>query len=244
MNSVVGQREAHLDKAGSNASGSVGAPTGGHDKLEAALHHAGEAAHDINNLLAVIIANLDLLSEQPTLGDDGRPLADEALAAAMRSSEIVRGLMAAIRQASAPPAPAPAARQPISNPPDAASDSRGKVILAVEDNPRLRAIAVQQLGALGYRVLEAADGPAALMILNTEPVDLLFTDVVMPGGMSGFDLARLVLSRWPAVKALITSGFPELEPSLEGTVASKLRRLAKPYTRDDLAAALGEVLAG
>src|SRR6188768_1338951 len=93
--------------------------------------------------------------------------------------------------------------------------SAGETVLVVDDNAGVRRLVVRQLTDLGYRAIEAEDGPSALMILNSDSVDLLFTDVVMPGGMSGFDLARLVLSRWPGMKALITSGFPDLEPSVE-----------------------------
>lgn len=117
-------------------------------------------------------------------------------------------------------------------------------VLVVDDNAGVRRLVVRQLTELGYRALEAEDGPSALMILNADAVDLLFTDVVMPGGMSGFDLARLVLSRWPAMKALITSGFPELEPEGSSASQAKLKRLIKPYRKNDLANALKEVLDG
>lgn len=195
----------------------------------------GEVAHDFNNLLAVITANLDLLSEQPGHSDENRMLIEEALTAATRGSEKVRELLGATRGSAGPGMqPAALAGKP--------SPGNGEIVLLVDDNERLRAAVVRQLKSLGYRVLEAADGPAALMVLNTDRVDLLLTDVVMPGNMSGFDLARLVLSRWPGMKALITSGFPELEPSVESMSAGTLRRLAKPFTKDELAAALRDAL--
>lgn len=122
--------------------------------------------------------------------------------------------------------------------------SAGETVLVVDDNAGVRRLVVRQLTDLGYRAIEAEDGPSALMILNSDSVDLLFTDVVMPGGMSGFDLARLVLSRWPGMKALITSGFPDLEPSVESAAQAKLKRLIKPYRKADLANALREVLDG
>jgi len=205
-------------------------------QLAALVTLAGEVAHDFNNLLAVITANLDLLSEQPGHSDESRLLIEEALTAATRGSDKVRELLVAIRGCTGPGATKFSS--------GTAGQGRGETILLVDDSERLRAAVARQLGALGYRVLEAADGPAALMVLNTERVDLLLTDVVMPGAMSGFDLARLVLSRWPGMKALITSGFPELEPSLESMSAGTLRRLDKPFTKDQLAAALHEVLSG
>ncbi len=123
------------------------------------------------------------------------------------------------------------------------ADPRGsETILVVDDNAGMRRIVVRQLRELGYRVLEAEDGQAALMMLNSEPIQLLFTDVVMPGGLSGYDLARLVLSRWPAMKALITSGFPDLEPHGDSAPQAKLKRLLKPYRKADLARTLREVL--
>jgi CheY-like chemotaxis protein len=117
----------------------------------------------------------------------------------------------------------------------------GEAVLAVEDNAKLRRVVVRQLTELGYRVLEAQDAQAALPILETDAVDLLFTDIVMPGGTSGYELARSVLSRWPAIKIVLTSGFPENK--INGDVdASNLRVLSKPYRRDDLGRVLREVL--
>ena len=80
----------------------------------------------------------------------------------------------------------------------AVSEQRGhETILAVEDNDGLRRVVVRQLNDLGYRVIEAQDGPTALKILENEPVDILFTDIMMPGGMSGYDLAKSAIARWP-----------------------------------------------
>ena len=68
-------------------------------------------------------------------------------------------------------------------------------MLLVEDEPRVRRMTVARLQELGYRVLDAANGPAALALLDQHPeVDLLFTDMVMPGGMTGADLAEAVLA--------------------------------------------------
>lgn len=133
--------------------------------------------------------------------------------------------------------------EPLADAPQAVADSVGnETVLVVDDNTDMRRVVSRQLNELGYRVLEAEDGPSALMMLNGEAVHLLFTDVVMPGGLSGFDLARLVLSRWPRMKALITSGFPELEPHGQSAPQAKLRRLNKPYRKSDLAKVLREVL--
>ncbi len=117
----------------------------------------------------------------------------------------------------------------------------GETILAVEDNGSLRRVVVRQLTELGYRVLEAEDAQTALRVLESETIDLLFTDVVMPGGTSGYEIARIALTRWPAIKIVLTSGFPEYKLNGNGAAAN-LRLLSKPYRRDDLSRVVREVL--
>lgn len=118
-----------------------------------------------------------------------------------------------------------------------------ETILAVEDNPKLRALVVRQLAQLGYRCLEAEDGPSALKVLETHKVHLLFSDVIMPGGMSGYDLGRAAMSRWPRLKVLLTSGFPEEKLNGNGRPPWNMRLLLKPYRKEDLALLLRQVLA-
>ncbi|MDP1700748.1 MAG: PAS domain-containing protein [Aestuariivirga sp.] len=119
-----------------------------------------------------------------------------------------------------------------------------ETVLAVEDNAGLRRVVVRQLNDLGYRVLEAPDGAAALKVLEREPVDLLFTDIMMPGGMSGYDLAKNAVARWPSLKVLLTSGFPETRLNGNGNASVKMHLLTKPYRKDDLASALRKALEG
>jgi PAS domain S-box-containing protein len=119
----------------------------------------------------------------------------------------------------------------------------GETVLAVEDNASLRRVVVRQLTELGYRVVEAEDAQSALRVLDAEPVDLIFTDIVMPGGTSGYELARTVLSLWPAIKIVLTSGFPENKINDDGDATERhLRLLSKPYRRDDLGRLIREVL--
>jgi CheY-like chemotaxis protein len=104
---------------------------------------------------------------------------------------------------------------------------------------------LRQLRQLGYRPLEA-DGPAAaLAVLEREKVDLLFTDVVMPGGMDGIALAKQVMERWPGLRVILTSGFPgsKVEDQL-GALPDSVRLLSKPYRNSDLARLLREALDG
>ena len=107
--------------------------------------------------------------------------------------------------------------------------------------PSLRRVVVRQLTELGYRVLEAQDAQGALEILASESVDLLFTDIVMPGGTSGYELARTVRFRRPWIKVVLTSGFPENRTNGDAN-APNLRLLSKPYRRDDLGRIIREVL--
>ena len=118
-----------------------------------------------------------------------------------------------------------------------------ETILAVEDNPRLRALVVKQLTQLGYHCLEAEDGPSAIRMLETHNVDLLFSDVIMPGGMSGYELGRVARARWPNIRVLLTSGFPEEKINGNGQPPWNMRLLLKPYRKEDLALMLREVLA-
>jgi PAS domain S-box-containing protein len=119
----------------------------------------------------------------------------------------------------------------------------GETILVVEDNADLRRLVVRQLRTLGYRVLEAPDAAAALELLEREPVDMVFTDVVMPGGTDGAQLARRVIESWPGIKVVLTSGFPESRLNGDlGPLLPALRLLVKPYQRRELARVLYDVL--
>ena len=117
------------------------------------------------------------------------------------------------------------------------TDLRGtEVILLVEDDALVRDFASAQLSDLGYRVLEAANGKDALkMIREHEDIDLLFTDVVMPGGMNGRELAHEASKLRPALNALYTSGYAESARVHQGLLDKDVRLLSKPYGRLELA---------
>jgi CheY-like chemotaxis protein len=119
----------------------------------------------------------------------------------------------------------------------------GETVLAVEDNERLRRVVMRQLRGLGYQAIEAVDAADALSILERQSVDVLFSDIVMPGDLDGMELAQQVRERWPAVKIVLTSGFPgtRLDDHL-GPQNGAVRILTKPYRSEELGAALREVL--
>jgi len=120
--------------------------------------------------------------------------------------------------------------------------ARGETVLVVEDDARVRRVTVARLEGLGYRVIEAESGPQALDVLaeQGEGVGLLFTDMVMPGGMSGGDLVRTARLRMPSIRVLFTSGFAQPEMVSRG-LAESGNWLRKPYTAVDLARKLREV---
>jgi PAS domain S-box-containing protein len=120
---------------------------------------------------------------------------------------------------------------------------RGEVILVVEDNVAMREAVVRQLRSLDYHPLEASSALAAVEVLETEKVALVFSDVVMPGGMDGFELAERVAMRWPSVGVLLTSGFLGNHGSRQSD-ESKLKPglLGKPYDLNELARAVRKTL--
>ncbi len=120
-----------------------------------------------------------------------------------------------------------------------------ETILVVEDNGEVRDYVAAQLRSLGYHVLEAANGPAALALLERAPeVELLFTDVVMPGGMNGRELADEACLRRPDLKVLFTTGYTESAIVHQGRLDPGVELLGKPYSRHDLARKVRAVLDG
>src|SRR5712675_157454 len=120
---------------------------------------------------------------------------------------------------------------------------RGETVLVVEDNAALRRVVMRQLGELGYRVRDAENAAEGLQVMEKESIDLLLTDVVMPGGTDGRELARRARQRWPSLKVVFTSGFSEAR--LNGNASPPLSctpLLNKPYRKEELASAAREAL--
>ncbi len=110
-----------------------------------------------------------------------------------------------------------------------------ETILVVDDEGDLADLAREYLEEAGYSVHTAARGPEALAIIESGgPVDLLFSDLVMPGGMNGYELAEQACERNPDLKVVLTSGFTEKAVARNGQAHFAANLLAKPYTRDDL----------
>ncbi|MGY8706010.1 ATP-binding protein [Bradyrhizobium sp. 18BD] len=124
--------------------------------------------------------------------------------------------------------------------PEAAQE---ETILVVEDDDDVRAYTADILRELGYRVLEAHDGPAALRLLDREPrVDLLFTDVVLPGGMTGAQVAAQSRALRPSLKILFTTGYARNAIIHHGRLDKGVQLIVKPFSFADLAAKVRDVL--
>ncbi len=125
-----------------------------------------------------------------------------------------------------------------------ALNAEGEIILVVEDDPMVRELTVQRLQHIGYKVLEASSGQDAMDILKDDiDIKLVFSDVVMPGGMNGYELERWIIKNRPEVQTLLTSGYHD--PDLIGSrqAADMVNAmLEKPYQPDQLARSIRRAL--
>ena len=119
------------------------------------------------------------------------------------------------------------------------TEAHNETVMVVEDDPNVRAITVARLEDLGYQIAEAETGQRALDILaQGQPTDVLLTDIVMPGGMTGADLVQQILQKYPNMKVVFTSGYAE-----GGQMQIKgVPWLRKPYKIGELARTLRQLL--
>jgi PAS domain S-box-containing protein len=137
------------------------------------------------------------------------------------------------------------AEEPASRPEPAASPAgrRDATVLVVEDDADVRQYATRLLSDLGYQVLEAPDGPTALRIVEKEPgIDLLFTDVGLPGGLNGRQLAEEARRRLPRLKVLFTTAYARNAIVHQGRLDPGVELVVKPFTSATLAAKVRRVL--
>ena len=114
-----------------------------------------------------------------------------------------------------------------------------ETILVVEDDEALRSYTTEILAELGYRVLAAHDGSSALQALEHNQIDLLFTDVVMPGGMNGRQLADEAMRRRPGLKVLFTTGYTRNAIVHHGRLDAGVQMIGKPFSFNELGAKVG-----
>ena len=136
------------------------------------------------------------------------------------------------------------ARSPAEDSGSAHIERGGESILIVEDDALVRKYVITQVQSLGYRTLAAGNASEALTIINQgEEIDLLFTDVVMPGTVNGRQLAIEALNRRPSLKVLYTSGYAKDAMTHDGRLDADALLLAKPYRKVDLARMIRNALA-
>jgi CheY-like chemotaxis protein len=118
-----------------------------------------------------------------------------------------------------------------------------ETVLLVEDNEGVREYAKGALERLGYAVIEAADADTALRLIKKRPdVTVLFTDVVLPGAMSGRELADAVRRKYPSLPVLYTTGYTRNAIVHQGRLDPDVHLLNKPYTQRELARMLRDLI--
>jgi CheY-like chemotaxis protein len=141
-----------------------------------------------------------------------------------------------------PRAPAGAAA-PAAEPRPSSEARPGETVFLVEDDVEVRNVAAKFLENLGYRVFQAADGPSALALLRgAPPIDLLLTDIALPNGMNGRDLAMKVLAMRPETRVLFVSGYADTGLTQEDLAATGARLLDKPFNKAQLATMVRQVI--
>lgn len=127
--------------------------------------------------------------------------------------------------------------------PEARPKGGHETILMVEDDEDVRRMMMRILTRLGYQVFEAGDGPAALNLLkNVNPIDLLLTDVVLPGGMNGPQIAKAVRKIEPGIKILFMTGYIQNDVIPDGRLGENIHLINKPFSPSGLAMKVREVL--
>jgi PAS domain S-box-containing protein len=134
---------------------------------------------------------------------------------------------------------APAAKEPA---PEPDIVTRGRLVLVIEDEASVRSLQLQFLQALGFRTLEAEDGMRGLEVIAANPgIDLILTDVVLPNGPSGLDIAKAALQAQPGVRIIFMSGYSRHAMTMPAELQS-IPVLSKPFARAQLAETIARVL--
>jgi two-component system NtrC family sensor kinase len=120
-----------------------------------------------------------------------------------------------------------------------------ETVLVVEDDPQVNTLAVETLEEHGYKVISAPDGASALLLLaDAPPIDLLLTDVVLPGGMNGRQLSEEVMRQRPGIKVLYVTGYTRNAIIHHGRLDPDIELLTKPFTADALVRKIRQILDG
>jgi len=207
-------------------------------KRDTAAEVAGAVAHDFNNVLTVISGNLALAERHAAGNPKLIRLLQNIRLAAERATLLTGQLMSVSThpsQSPSPPVPAP--------PPgllQADPDEKRRKVLVVEDDPDVAEIAVAVIESLGHEVEMCAEAGSALArVEQARNFDLVFSDIVMPGGMNGIELAEAIQKLFPDLPVLLATGFSNaaLAPG-----ALRFPVLAKPYSVQELSRRIGQMI--
>jgi len=198
---------------------------------------ATDVVHDLNNLLTVINGYSEMLLSRLDRHDWNRTMVEEVHRAGTQAATLIRqlfGLAASPGTATQPEANMNATSRPAHAP---------ATVLLVEDEDAVRRLLCGLLENDGYRVLDAASGPEALQLcLNeTEPIDLLITDVVMPI-IGGQELAEMLVQRFANLHVLFVSGYTDEVISRRGVLKDRVTFVQKPFNTGALLRLVREVL--
>jgi DNA-binding response OmpR family regulator len=127
---------------------------------------------------------------------------------------------------------------------EAGSERGSERILLVEDEPHVRDLVVMQLSALGYTVEAQPDAQAAMAACQDGRYDLLLTDVILPGGINGRELADRLAGQRPKLRVLFTSGYSQRAIEIQGVLMPGATLLHKPFRKAELARKVRDVLGG
>ena len=124
-----------------------------------------------------------------------------------------------------------------------AASGRGETVVVIDDEPALRQLMVEVLEDNGYIALEAADGPSGLKLLESEDdVDLLITDVGLPGGMNGRQVADAARVSRPGLKVLFVTGYAENAIVRNGLLDSGMEVMTKPFTMASMGSKIRDLI--
>jgi CheY-like chemotaxis protein len=125
----------------------------------------------------------------------------------------------------------------------AARADAGDTVLVVDDEPSVRMLVTEVLGELGYTAIEAADSASGLKVLQSDVrIDLLLTDVGLPGGMNGRQMADAARQRRPKLKVLFITGYAENAAIGNGHLGPGMHVLTKPFAMDKLASKIKDII--
>jgi len=206
--------------------------------LDTAAEVAGAVAHDFNNVLTVISGNLALAERHAAGNPKLIRLLQNIRLAAERATILTGQLMSVSVHPAQPPAPPILAAPPgvLQGDPD---EKRRKV-LVVEDDPDVAEVAVAVIESLGHEVEMCAEAGSALArVEQARNFDLVFSDIVMPGGMNGIQLAEAIQKIFPDLPVLLATGFSSaaLAPG-----ALRFPVLAKPYSVQELSRRIAQMI--